>query len=98
MATAIIIIGSILFVGFFSGIEIAYITANRLPFEISKKKGLKKGRVLSSFYDKTNEFMATTLVGVNIALVVYGMFMDNWLGGMLGFDEGSALGKIVVTV
>ena len=59
---------------FFSGMEIAFITANRLKIELDKKKDLLSGNILSSFVDRPRKFIATMLVGNNIALVTYSFF------------------------
>ncbi len=71
---ALIWIGvSLLFIAFFTGIEIAFITANRLSIELRKKQGKKSGIILSRFMDEPSRFIGVTLVGLNIFLVVYGL-------------------------
>jgi CBS domain containing-hemolysin-like protein len=55
---------------FFSGMEIAYISANKVGIEISKNKGSRRGRLLAKFYDDPKDFLGTMLVGNNIALVI----------------------------
>ena len=55
---------------FFSGMEIAYISANKVGIEISKNKGSKRARLLAGFYENPKDFLGTMLVGNNIALVV----------------------------
>ncbi len=54
----------------FSGAEIAFITANKLAVEIKKTRGSGSGSILSSFFERPNDFLATLLVGNNIAIVV----------------------------
>ena len=67
------------FSGFFSGMEIAYISANKLRIEIlSQKKGLIAAS-LSYFQRHRARFLSTTLVGNNLALVLYGILMANLL-------------------
>lgn len=70
------IIVCLLLSAFFSGIEIAFVTANRLSVELEKKKGSGRALVLSRYYDNPSNFLATTLVGNNIVLVIYGSLMD----------------------
>lgn len=65
----------ILFIGFFAGIEIAFISVNKLNVELRKKQGTVAGRILSRFMDKPAEFIGASLVGVNILLVIYGLLM-----------------------
>ncbi len=64
---------------FFSGLEIAFVTANRLKIELDNQKGSFAGRILSSFVKNDSRFIATMLLGNNIALVVYGIWMARLL-------------------
>ncbi len=71
---ALIWIGvSLLFIAFFTGIEIAFITANRLSIELRKKQGKRSGLILSRFMEEPSRFIGVTLVGLNIFLVIYGL-------------------------
>lgn len=69
------IIGCILLIGFFAGTEIAFISANKLNIELKKKQGSMSGKILSRFMEKPSEFIGTSLVGVNVLLVFYGLWM-----------------------
>lgn len=75
----IIIIIALLMSAFFSGTEMAFVSANKLRVELDKKKGLLSGKILSFFYKKPSFFIASILVGNNISLVVYGIFMAKLL-------------------
>jgi len=74
-----IIITTLIFSGFFSGIEIAYISSNRLKIELDKSKGLYNARIIASFATKPSKFIGTLLLGNNIALVLYSIAMANIL-------------------
>ncbi len=99
MGTAgIIIILSLVFSAFFSGMEIAFISANKIHIEIEKKQGGFLAMVLTRLTKKPSKFIATMLIGNNIALVIYGLFMGeilmNWFTGMT--PENAVL-KILIT-
>lgn len=83
----IIILLCLLFSAFFSGMEIAFISANKIHIEIEKKQEGFLAKVLGLLTEKPSKFIATMLIGNNIALVVYGMFMGEvlmeWFQGML---------------
>ena len=72
---------------FFSGMEMAYVSSNKIHIELEKKKGGFIAKILSKLTENPSKFIATMLVGNNIALVMYGLFMGdfimNWLNGML---------------
>lgn len=66
---------------FFSGMEIAYVSSNKVFLEIQKQKKDVIARVLSVITLKPSKFIATMLIGNNIALVVYGFLMGDLLVG-----------------
>jgi len=82
----VIIVLSLLFSAFFSGMEIAFISANKIHIEIEKKQDGYLAKVLTLLTKKPSKFIATMLIGNNIALVVYGLYMGellmNWFQGM----------------
>ena len=82
-----IILISLLLSAFFSGMEIAFISANRIHIEIEKKQAGFMAKVLTRLTHRPSKFIATMLIGNNIALVVYGLFMGDllmsWFQGML---------------
>lgn len=77
MAIGIIIIFSILASAFFSGMEIAFISSNRMHLELERKKDSWVSKLMLYLADRPQRFIATMLIGNNIALVVYGIFMGD---------------------
>lgn len=66
------IIASLIFSFFFSGIEIAFLSANRLQIELQSKQGNLTGRIMGYFMQKPSRFIGTTLIGNTLALVIFG--------------------------
>jgi putative hemolysin len=73
---------SLLLVGFFSGVEMAFVSANKLSIELRKKKGTYSGRVWGEYADKPARFIGTILIGFNIILVVYGLLWSSFMSGV----------------
>lgn len=73
------IIISVLLIGFLSGVEIAFVSANKLSIELRKKKGTYSGRVWGEYADKPARFIGTSLIAFNVILVVYGLFWSNFM-------------------
>ena len=75
LANTLIIIGICLFfAAFFSGMEIAYLSANQLRMELMSKKGFITSRIFSFFFKHSSRFFTATLVGNNIAIVLYSIY------------------------
>lgn len=74
---------TLLFSAFFSGIEIAFVSANKLRIEVEKNKDLLSAGILARFLRKPSRFIAALLLGNNIALVVYGIYIARLLGPYL---------------
>ncbi|HPE34324.1 MAG TPA: hemolysin family protein [Bacteroidales bacterium] len=74
------IIISLLLSAFFSGMEIAFISANRLKIEVDKSNGSFPARILSRFIRIPSKFIGAMLLGNNVVLVVYGILMARILG------------------
>ena len=83
----IIIIVSLMASAFFSGMEIAYVSSNKIHIEIEKKQEGLLAKILTKLTAKPSKYIATMLIGNNIALVIYGFFMGDllvhWFQSML---------------
>lgn len=71
----IYVIITLVFSAFFSGMEIAFISSNKLQIELENKQGDLTGKLLSGFVQRPGQFIGTTLMGNTISLVLYGIFM-----------------------
>ncbi|OCB75213.1 hemolysin family protein [Flavobacterium crassostreae] len=74
-----IIILCLILSAFFSGMEIAFISSNKIYLEIEKKQDNFLSKILTKLTEKPSKFIAAMLIGNNIALVVYGFFMGELL-------------------
>lgn len=71
----LLILLTLVFSAFFSGIEIAYLSADKLQIELQTQQGHLTGKILSKFLKKPSMFIGTTLIGNTVCLVIYGIFM-----------------------
>ena len=98
----IIIISTILFSAFVSGMEIAFISSNRLKIEMDRSKGTLNGRILGSFYKNESHFIAMLLLANNVSLVIFGISAARILNDEIpkwGIDkENSSLILLIQTI
>jgi CBS domain containing-hemolysin-like protein len=83
-STVVIILVTILASAFFSGLEIAFITSNKLRIELESKQGNFSARILAYFSKYPSRYLGTMLVGNNVALVIFSIYMDAELEHFLG--------------
>ena len=87
----VIIISTLILSAFFSGMEIAYVSSNKIHIELEKKQGDFLGKILEKLTAKPSKYIATMLIGNNIALVIYGLKMGDvlvkWFTAMLPSDN-----------
>ena len=75
-----VVLFSLLFLALFSGLEMAFISANRLHIELQSKMGTFNGRILAGLIKNPGQFTGTTMIGSTISLVVFGIFMAQIMG------------------
>jgi putative hemolysin len=96
-----VIILCLILCAFFSGMEIAFISSNKIYLEIEKKQDNFVSKILTKLTEKPSKFIAAMLIGNNVTLVIYGFFMGEllmrWVE-MLNFELSSFLGLLVQTV
>lgn len=68
---------------FFSGMEMAFVSANKLNIELKKKQGKPGGIILAKFMDRPSRFIGTCLIGINLMLVFYGLLVSDFMYDIL---------------
>ncbi len=79
MESSVIILITLIASAFFSGLEIAFITSNKLRIELESKQGNPSAKILSYFSKNPSRYLGTMLLGNNIALVIFSIYMDEEL-------------------
>jgi len=96
-----IIILCLILSAFFSGMEIAFISSNKIYLEIEKKQDNFLSQILTKLTENPSKFIAAMLIGNNVALVVYGFFMGDLILkciGNLGFHFSNLTSLLVQTI
>jgi CBS domain containing-hemolysin-like protein len=96
------IVASVILIGFFSGYEIGFVSANRLSLELKKKQGSRSGKIIAGFLEAPTQFIGTCLIGLNISLVIFGILFEELLHthiwSRLGLGDGAILvGNTIVS-
>ncbi len=94
----LMIVVCLFFSAFFSGVEIAFISSDKLRVELSRQKGQLAGLLLSPFVKRQSQFIGTMLIGNTAALVVYGIFMAGILNPVIEANLVAPINSEVVTL
>ena len=95
----IIILVSLIFSAFFSGMELAYLSSNRLKVELDKSKGTLTSKIIGAFYSNESNMITCLLLGNNISLVLFGLASSEILNPIIGaYISNNALILITQTV
>ena len=96
-----VIISCLLLCAFFSGMEIAFISSNKIYLEIEKKQDNFLSKILTKITEKPSKFITTMLVGNNVSMVIYGFFMGDLLSNQiksLGFHFSEVSTLLLQTI
>ena len=93
-----LILWTLVFSAFFSGMEIAFVSSNKLRFELDKKQRSLSSSILSVFYRNPQQYISTMLVGNNVCLVIYGLMMAELLTPWLSALGSQFLITLVQTI
>ena len=96
MESFLIILIALIFSAFFSGMEIAFISSNRLRVELDKKQGAFGSKISSLFVRNPGQFISTMLVGNNIALVTFGLIFSRLVSSFFQEVTGSDAATIIL--
>ncbi|MCK5535369.1 MAG: HlyC/CorC family transporter [Bacteroidales bacterium] len=96
MESIFVILVSLVFSAFFSGMEIAYVSSNKLQIEINKKNENFKASLFELFTNNDALYIATMLIGNNIALVIYGISMGEALKPIISLISQSEISILLI--
>jgi putative hemolysin len=96
----LILVITLLASAFFSGLEIAFISANKLRIELKSNQGHRWAQTCAKYFRSPSKFISTILVGNNIAIVIYGIYMEGYLTEHFGdyLPDSSFSRLLVITV
>lgn len=93
----VIIIVSLAMAAFFSGLEIAFVSANKLRIELKSKQGSSWAALVSDYYKSPSRFISTILVAYNVVLVIYGIFIGKQLNDFLTPFHYSRVANLLIS-
>jgi CBS domain containing-hemolysin-like protein len=96
MGGILVIFLAILLSAFFSGMEIAFVTSNKLRIELDRKQGVFGSEIIKLFTDNPGQYIATMLIGNNFSLVVYGLVFTGLFNPLLSPVIDSDLLKLII--
>jgi putative hemolysin len=100
LTTLILVLITLLLSAFFSGSEIAFLSANKLGVEVLKNKGSSRGKILTDLYKDPRTFLSTMLVGNNVVLVMYTILFSSVITPLLEvvLPQGSFVTSFLTTI
>ena len=98
MDTLTYILITLILSAFFSGMEIAFVSSNKLRFELEKKQRNLTSAILGIFYSHPQQFISSMLVGNNIVLVIYGLIMADFLSPLFFFTKNQFIITLLQTI
>ena len=96
MNTIVIILIAVMLSAFFSGMEIAFVTSNKLRIELDRKQGVFGSDIISTFIHNPGQYIATMLIGNNVSLVIYGLLVTKLLQPVMSSFFDSELAILLV--
>ncbi|MBR3877026.1 MAG: HlyC/CorC family transporter [Bacteroidaceae bacterium] len=98
--TILLLVIVIMLSALFSGMEIAFVSSNRLLLGIDSQERSVRSYVIDKFYSNSNNFISSILVGNNIVLVIYGMLMARLLNSTIlsGFHDSPSASLLLETI
>src|SRR5260370_16630523 len=90
-----LILTTLVFSFFFAGIEIAFLSSNKLQIELQGKQGKTWGIIMSKFLKNPSAFIGTTLIGNTVALVLFGIFMAQLIDPLLDFLPANSNDEVI---
>ena len=96
MSLLLIVISSLLFAAFFSGMEVAFVSSNKFKMEIDRKHGKFSSGIIGVFSRHSVQYLSTVLVGYYIAMTVYGVVFVWWLVPALAECIASWVGALAL--